>query len=387
MKQMEKHPALIILEELIAIQSVNPQYDPDAAGESAIADYVEAKFRRAGLKVTRQEVLTGRSNIIAELRVGKPEQTLLLEAHMDTVSLGSMLNPLQPTYKGERLYGRGACDTKGSLAGMLWALEQCVLHREELSCDVVLCASVDEEYQFRGLRSFMELDMPVKGAIVGEPTELRIVTAHKGCMRCAVTTYGKAAHTSVASEGVNAIYSMAKLITYIEEHIGAGLTEISHPLCGAPSLAVSVIQGGEQVNIVPERCEIWIDRRVNPGEHPQEVLQQFELELRSYADQFGIKVSVRELLLDPPLNTAPESEIAACAADVARGMKLQEAYFGVPYGSNASKLQNWKGIPSIVYGPGSIHQAHSDEEYVPIHEVAQAAQFYYNMAMQFGRER
>ncbi len=163
----DKHPVLLILEDLVQIQSVNPHYGEGAQGEHAVADYIEKRFSGSGLKVTRQNVLPNRDNILIELRIGKPESTLLFEAHMDTVSLGSMEDPLTPIYKNDRMYARGACDTKGSLAGMIWAMEECAKHPELLSSDIVLCASVDEEHEYKGLTSFMGLDMPIAVAVVG----------------------------------------------------------------------------------------------------------------------------------------------------------------------------------------------------------------------------
>ncbi|HVF09281.1 MAG TPA: M20/M25/M40 family metallo-hydrolase, partial [Abditibacteriaceae bacterium] len=180
-----KHPAVEILEDLVAIQSVNPALEDGARGERELSEYVEARCLRNGLKVTRQAVLPGRDNLIIELRTGKPS-TLLFEAHMDTVVLGSMVDPLTPNYRDGRMYARGACDTKGTLAGMLYSMEQAAAHPDELACDLVMCCAIDEEYLFRGILAFCDLDIPINGAVVGEPTEMRIVVAHKGIARFAV---------------------------------------------------------------------------------------------------------------------------------------------------------------------------------------------------------
>ncbi|RED65234.1 M20 family metallopeptidase [Cohnella phaseoli] len=379
--QEAEHPAVRILDDLVRIQSVNPHYGEDARGEGGVADYVEARMRRAGLRVTRQPVVEGRDNIIAELRVGKPESALLFEAHMDTVSIGSMENALVPTYRDGRLYGRGACDTKGALAGMIHMMERCASHPELLNADLVFCASVDEEYAFQGLTAFMSLQIPLTGAVVGEPTELGIVAEHKGCARFSVRTRGLAAHSSVPYKGDNAIYSMMDVVRYVKDTVEPGLARIGSELCGSPTIVVSTINGGSQINIVPEACEIRIDRRIVPGETPEQVLAGFERQLRESLPDANL--SVEPLLLDPALNTPHDAAVVQAAQRVAGSLGLNPSLRGVSYGSNASKLQAWQGVPSIVYGPGSIDQAHSAEEWVPVAEVVQAAEFYYRLACNY----
>jgi acetylornithine deacetylase/succinyl-diaminopimelate desuccinylase-like protein len=380
-----KHPSLEILEDLVRIQSVNPFFSDDARGEREVADYVEQRCREAGLKVYRQTVFPGRENVIAELRVGRPEAALLFEAHMDTVSLGSMENPLEPTYVADRLYGRGACDTKGSLAAMLYAVEECARNPDQLSSDVVLCASVDEERAFKGILAFIDSGVSVAGAVVGEPTDLGIVVAHKGCARFRLKTRGRAAHTSVPHEGDNAIYQMAEVLRILKEDVEGELAGLDHPLVGPATLVVATVRGGTQINIVPEECEIEVDRRVIPGEDAREVLDNIHSTLRERLRGTDVDFVVEELLLDWPLDTAPESVTARCAQRVASDLGLDSGLHGVAYGSDASKLQQLGGVPSIVFGPGSIAQAHSREEWVPAKDVERAAEFYVEMARSFGR--
>ena len=381
----EKHPALETLEDLIRIQSVNPYFGADARGEGEVADYVEHRCRQAGLEVHRQPVSAGRENVIAELRVGRPENALLFEAHMDTVPLGSMENPLEPTYSNNRLYGRGACDTKGSLAAMLHAIEECATDPGRLSSDIILCASVDEERAFEGILTFIGSDIPVAGAVVGEPTDLGIVVAHKGCARFRLTTRGRAAHSSVPHEGDNAIYQMAEVLRVIERDIGKELASLHHPLAGPATVVVATISGGSQINIVPEECAIEVDRRVIPGEDAREVLVGMQDTLQESLRNSGVDFDVKELLLDWALDTSPESAVVRRARQVASELDLDDSLHGVAYGSDASKLQQIGGVPSIVFGPGSIAQAHSREEWVPVEHVERAAEFYVGMARGFGR--
>jgi len=213
---------------------------------------------------------------------------------------------------------------------------------------------------------------------VGEPTELGIVVEHKGCARFSVQTQGVAAHSSVPHKGDNAIYAMMDVIDYVRKQVEPGLALISSPLCGHPTIVVSTVTGGSQINIFPEACEIRIDRRIVPGETPEQVLLSFESSLREKLPH--ARVLVEPLLLDPALNTPHNALIVQTAQSVAESLGLNPVLRGVSYGSNASKLQAWRGIPTIVYGPGSIEQAHSSEEWVLVNEVVQAAEFYYRLA-------
>ncbi|MDG0814553.1 M20 family metallopeptidase [Cohnella rhizosphaerae] len=378
-----KHRALAILEQLIAIQSVNPHYGDGAAGEAEVARYIERLCERAGLSVMRQPVIEGRDNVIVRLNTPRPGPLLMLEAHMDTVSLGSMQTPLVPVYRDGRLYGRGACDTKGSLAAMLAAMETFAREPEALGCDVALCATVDEEHAFRGPLKLLELGLPVAAAVVGEPTGLRIVAAHKGCARFAVHVRGKAAHSSVPHEGVNAIVRMAKVIGFLEDTIAPELASVRDELCGPATLSIGTIAGGKQINIVPERCTIEVDRRIVSGENPGEVLAALERRLAAWGGEHGVKLEVEPLLLDWALGTPQDDPIVRAASDTARRLALPADVCGETYGSNASKYQGIGGIPSIVYGPGSIAQAHSREEWVSVAEVEAAAAFYMELAREY----
>ncbi|MDQ6419719.1 M20 family metallopeptidase [Paenibacillus sp. LHD-117] len=375
-----RHPVLLLLEDLIRIESVNPHFDANAQGEAKVADYLEERLTRAGLAVRRQRVFEGRDNLIAELRVGRPEGALLFESHMDTVPLGSMDNALEPIYRDGRLYGRGACDTKSSLASMVHAMEYWAANRDRLPRDLVLCAVVDEEAAYRGVLRWLEEPVAVAGAVVGEPTGLRIVTATKGCARFAIRTKGKAAHSSVPHEGDNAIYQMMDILTFIRNHAEPELSGLSHPLCGRPTISVGTIESGGQINIVPESCEIQVDRRIIPGERPDEVRGRLVADLERSLDLTRVRFECRELLSDWALDTSPDAEVVRHAQEAAVLLGINPEVIGVPYGTDASKLQQLGGIPSIVFGPGSIAQAHSREEWVEAMDVIRAAEFYIALA-------
>jgi len=376
-----------LLSDLVALESVNPAYPGGSRGEAAVADYVEGRCRRLELAVTRQPVLPGRDNILAELRVPGAQQTLLFEAHMDTVDLGPLgARALQPEVREGRRYGRGSCDTKGSLAAMLLALETLQTEQERLRVNVVLLAAVDEEHGFRGVTAFLDSTYPVQAAVAGEPTELRIVVAHKGCVRWRLSTTGRAAHSSRPEEGDNAIDQMANVVQALRA-FQSRLRERRHPLVGSPTLSVGRIWGGTGVNIVPERCTIETDRRLIPGEDAPGALAEVDAFLAECAAGNPVLKIAREepFVADWPLETPDDAAVVSAGRAACADLKLPSEPIGVPYGTDASKLWALGGIPAIVLGPGSIAQAHTAEEYVAVAEVAAAAELYRRIALHLGR--
>ena len=382
--------ALAILRDLIAIPSVNPAYDPESAGESLIATYIAAWARSLGLDVHRQSVFPGRDNVLVRLApedadAGNPP-VLLLEAHTDTVSVDTMADPFTPSIRDGRLYGRGACDTKGSLAAMMAAVESLVAERNDLPCVVELLAAVDEETSGTGVRAHVEAGHRADGAIVGEPTGLRVIHAHNGCIRGEIVVTGRAAHTSVAGEGINAIEGMAEVIVALRD-LNAELANRAGGVAANGSLTVSHISGGTGINIVPEQCVISYDRRTVPGEVAADVLAEIDAALgrvRSARPDLGIERRV-PALIDNALDTAPDAGIVRVASAANLSLGLDPAPTTVPYGSDASKLGVDAGVPAIVYGPGDIAQAHGAGEYVEIAQVEAAAAFYRAVALGFGR--
>lgn len=373
-----------LLHDLIAINSVNPAY-PEGQGEAAVADYVARHCQNIGLAVTRQPVLPGRDNIVATITVPGATKTLLYEGHMDTVGLGLMGETgLTPQLRDGKLYGRGACDTKGSLAAMLVAFEHLLARRAELKVNAVLLASVDEEYAYRGVLAYIDSDLPATAAVVGEPTDLRVVVAHKGCVRGTITVTGRAAHSSEPHLGISAIDGMADILIALRT-LGPQLATRHHPLMSSPTLTVGTIEGGTGHNIVPEQCTIVYDRRTLPDEAPGTVLAELDALLdivRESRPDLTIERPAPRLLSEG-LDTPVEADIVDAAATACRELALDPEPAGVPYGSDASKLQKRCGIPSIVFGPGSIAQAHGEDEFVPLDHLTKAAAFYTDIALRY----
>jgi acetylornithine deacetylase len=372
------------LADLVSINSVSPQY-PGGPGEGAIAGYVGDYFRKNSIAFEFQTVFEGRPNVIARLD-GKPGgRTLVLEAHMDTVSeLGMSREPFRPVREGNRLYGRGSCDTKGGLAAMMHAFK--VLQDAGLrpNASVVLVAATDEEYSSQGVVKFLEKGIEADGAIVAEPTDLETAVASKGVLRWRLRTRGRAAHSSKPHIGINAIVKMAKVILAVEERLPAVFQKRQHPYVGSPTLNVGVIHGGIQVNQVPDSCTIELDRRLLPGETKESVWEEFKslfAELQERDPELEVEMEP-PLLEDYPLETDASERIVQVVSKVSQEVTGRSRVVGVPYGSDASKLAR-AGIPSVILGPGSIDQAHAADEYVELDQVALAAEIYARTILEF----
>lgn len=364
-------PLIQTLADLVRINSVNSSYQ-DGPGEREVASYVRQFFEQRGIEVSEQEVFPGRPNVIARLPGQNPNRRIVLEAHTDTVSVqGMVIPPFDPVIQNGRMYGRGSCDTKAGLATMMHALASLKEGGVTPPCEVILAAVVDEEYSYRGVVRLCE-GLKADAAIVAEPTELRAVIATKGVLRCRIVVEGKAAHSSKPHLGVNAISHMAKVIAVIEAHSETLLVN-QHPLTGPGTGNIGVIQGGVQVNFVPDRCAIEIDRRLLPGETAVSAVDAYRQLLTSIPD---IRAYVEEplLLVDEGLDTPSDSTVMQVAGQVLRELALDPTPAGVPFGCDASKLSR-AGIPSIVFGPGSIDRAHTVDEYVELDQVEQAYQF------------
>jgi acetylornithine deacetylase len=241
-----------------------------------------------------------------------------------------------------------------------------------------LAATVDEEVAYRGILALVESKPHATGAIVGEPTSLVPVIAHKGVVRFRIRTRGRAVHTAKLHEGNNAIYQMVEVVRALREKIEPRLAERTHSFAGAPTICVSTIHGGLQINMVPDECVIEIDRRTVPGETHTQVLAEVDAvldEIRRGEPTFVIERD-EPILADWALDTSPESAIAHAALSACRKIRGNAELGAVPYGSDASKLSELGKIPSIVLGAGDIAQAHTAEEWVPISEVVHAAEIY-----------
>jgi acetylornithine deacetylase len=390
------------LADLVAINSVNPNF-PGGVPELELAQYVERFFSARQIKTFRQQIAPDRPNVIAVIPGRDPERHVVLEAHMDTVSAeGMTIEPWTAEIRDGKLFGRGACDTKGGLAAMMHAAASLVEDGITPPCEVLVAATVDEECSYRGVAAFcdsrdpgpvdaevIQNDCPPRNplqadaAIVAEPTRLQPVIASKGLVRWKIETRGRAAHASKPHLGSNAIEAMARVIVALQED-HASLSRQVHPLLGSPTCNVGVINGGVQVNLVPDRCVIEIDRRMLPGETCDAVLNHYQRLLDRIAGEHpDVDVHMhRPMLVDRPLETDPDSKAVAVVKHILSDLEYDPTPIGVPFCSDASKF-GALGIASIILGPGSIDQAHAAVEFVECDQVISAMEIYRRFLIEF----
>lgn len=363
---MRMSPTEKLLAELVSLPSVNPAFLPEGhphAGERRVAEFLAAVCARAGLEVEFQIVFPQRSNLIARLRPGgRIRQTILLAPHLDTVNVAAE-RQFTPIQRKRRLYGRGACDTKGSVATFVSAL--CTLAKAKdrpRETEIIFVGLVDEENGQAGSRAFAKRGFQADLAIVGEPTRCEVVTAHKGSVFVEIETRGQAAHGAMPQFGRNAVLAMARVVEFLETDYAARLRKRKHPLLGHGTVNVGMIHGGTQPNIVPDRCRIGVDRRTLPGETERSVCREIGDLLRRR--KLDAKVSSARLAPCLALETNVKLPLVRQFLRVAG----QSRPVGVHYFCDAAVLSAG-GIPGVVFGPGDIAQAHTADEWVAISQL------------------
>lgn len=359
-------PAKNLLCELIALPSVNNALlpaDHPRAGEARVADFLAATAAKAGLDVDLQEALPGRRNLLVTLSPpGKVQRRVVLAPHLDTVNVASD-DQLNPRQTGGRIYGRGACDTKGSVAAMFTALLTVAESKQRpKDTEIIFAGLIDEEIGQAGSRALAASGFKADLAIVGEPTLLKIVTAHKGNLWLQLETKGKAAHGSRPELGRNAVHEMCQIVDLLETQYAALLAKRTHPLLGRATVNVGKIRGGVQANIVPSHCSITIDRRTLPGETDAAVWK----EIKALLKQNGLSATLKDDKFVPclPLETDAKLPLVSQFRKIAG----QRKSFGVTYFCDASVLAQG-GTPSVVFGPGDVAQAHTSDEWISIESL------------------
>jgi len=365
-------PIVRLLLDLIAVPSVNPAFLPLGdvrAGEARVGELVAETARSGGLDVTQVDAAPGRANIIARLRPSGPvRHRVLLAPHLDTVGFPALDELLRPKLSSGRVIGRGACDTKGCVAAMLSAvLAVARSGRRPMSTEIVFLGLVDEENGQAGSRFHAQHGDKADLAVVGEPTRLEVVTAHKGDVWLQLRTRGRSAHGATPRLGRNAVHAMAGVVEALEVDYSAELAARAHPLLGSPTINVGAIRGGTQPNIVPDECIISVDRRTLPGETEAGVKREIAALLR----RKKLKAEFENLRLSAcdPLETDPRLPLVRSLCRAAGRRRT----LGVHYFCDAAPLAAG-GIPSVVFGPGDIAQAHTDDEWISVASLERGSQ-------------
>jgi acetylornithine deacetylase/succinyl-diaminopimelate desuccinylase family protein len=360
--------------DLIRIPSENP---PGA--EAAVGEYLVAFFRRLGIEPVVQEVAPGRPNVLVRLEGTQPGPHLIFNGHIDVVPPGPgwTVDPYGAEIRDGRLFGRGSADMKGGVAAMIEAA--LTVHQGSPFRGAITLAMVaDEEEGGGGTRHAVQHGLRGDWAIIPEPTDLRPVIAHKGDFNFYVTVHGRAAHGSVPEQGVNAIYGAGRLLSAIQA-LNERLATRAHPLVGRPTFSVGTINGGEITCMVPSRCRVAIDRRVIPGERPDDVIAEMQALLDRLArddPEFRAEMTVPIKAL--PMEVAPDLPVVLALRDATRRVVGKDpGVSGWSATCDASILAQEAGTPTVIFGPGSIAQAaHRPDESVSVEDLIACADIY-----------
>jgi len=269
------------------------------------------------------------------------------------------------------------------MAAMLTAFARLVRERPAGSASVLLACTVDEEFTHLGSSRLAATEHGAELAIVAEPTLLNLVHCHKGVLRFKVRTKGVACHSSTPHLGQNAIYRMRSVVDSLEKYAGTLAASASDPILGPPTLSVGRIEGGLSVNVVPDWCEIEVDRRLIPGENAAGAVKSVQSSLEQIFDAPDVVEMSEPWVLMPPLAPQATHWLQPLAGAIEKATGRTPQVMGVPFGTDAGPLSE-KGTPCVVFGPGDIAQAHTKDEWIDLEQVQLAALAYFQIALDLG---
>jgi acetylornithine deacetylase len=374
--------AVALTQALVAIPSVNPRLEEGGSGEADVASQSARWLAQWGFAVTTPEPEPGRPNVLARHAGDRPGPVLLLNGHLDTVGVAGMtVPPWEGVLSEGRIAGRGACDMKGGVAALLAAARR--VADEGHAGELVVALTCDEEHASVGMSSLVAGGLRADAAVVCEPTGLAIMSAHKGFVWVEATFEGRAAHGSRPEVGIDAIRHAARFLVGLEALDERLTSAPAHPLLGHGSLHAGTIAGGTAASVYPERCSVVLERRTLPGETSAQVLAELgEVLDRVRAAVPGLQAELRLDLVRPGTEIGPEHALVRGLADAAEGRDLPARIEGMTAWVDAAFL-NEAGIPAVCFGPGSIAQAHSADEWIDAAEIPLCADVLADFARRF----
>ncbi|MCP4139885.1 MAG: ArgE/DapE family deacylase [Chloroflexi bacterium] len=360
-------------QELVQINSINPLLTPEGKGEEEISAYVADSLNALGLDVKRSEIAPGRFNVVGALKGSGGGCSLLLNAHMDTVGVeGMTINPFGGELKNGRIYGRGSQDMKGSLAAMMATAKALIDANITLKGDLIITGVADEEHSSLGTEALVK-EISANAAIVTEPTDMHLCRAHRGFIWFEIETFGRAAHGSRYSEGIDANMRMGRFLAELDKLEQELLTRKGHKLTGPPSLHAALLQGGTEVSTYADRCSLNVERRIVPGENMDDALAEIqEIIDRLAAQDSTFKAKVERTFWREPFEIGHEAEIVQ-TLDAALGTRLGHLpeHTGQTFWTDAALFAD-AGMETLLLGPKG-YGLHSAEEWVDMGSVLDLA--------------
>jgi len=362
-----------VLIQLVRTDSRNPSMVADAPGEGNIGSVLANLMKEIGLKVTTYNLAPDRVNVVGELTGTGSGRSLILNGHMDTVGVDEMKDPFSGDVKDGRLYGRGSQDMKGSLAAMLGTMKALIDGSVTLAGDLIMTAVADEENQSLGTMELVKT-LTADAAIVTEPTDLQVVSAHRGWIWYEVEVKGTAAHGSRFQDGKDAILLMGRFLVALEKLSEELVLRSGHPLTGPPSIHTSLIEGGSDMCTYPPRCTVSIERRTVSGENELQVTREIQNIINKLNEEdpdFNAKLSV--IAERSPLDTDSDSGVMKALLSAYQNQQGKPAQItGAAYWTDAALLAE-AGMESVLIGP-SGEGLHSAEEWVELESVYDLAE-------------
>lgn len=376
--------AVKFLRKLVKESSVSGQ-------EAGAVKLAAAEMRRLGFDDVWQDE-TG--TLIGVLKGQLPGRRVIFDAHLDVVPVTTAAAWQCPPFSGDlqdgRVWGRGACDNKGSLAAMIIGLA--AVPRSELSGSVYVVGSVGEEiFEGVGLAPLVDQLKP-DFVVVGEPTDCRLGFGQRGRTRILFRVPGVAAHSSSEDQSANAVYAIARLIQAIEGHSLPQDTWLGHGI-QAPIELIS--NPYPSASTMPVECRLIVDRRLVLGETEESVLSGYqpvlslvtgasvELDRTDYTSFTGYHISSPDF--HPAWVTEPGTPFMRACIQALQQAGLPAELYTVPYCTNAAYSAGALGIPALIYGPGSIAQAHSMDEFLEVSQLYQSLKAYQTIARSVGK--
>lgn len=353
-----------------------------AHGESAAAEVIAARFRQHDIVCAVDRWDGNRANVTAHVRSAGKKPALLFVCHLDVVGPGEEAwehPPFAAVEESGRIYGRGAADMKGGIASVVAAICEAVDSRATLQGDIIFAATAGEETDSAGVERFMQDCAwlpPLAGVIVPEPTDLAVVTAHRGLFWLKITTRGKAVHSSMPERGVNAIGSMKHVLDELDQY---RIPFDPHPRLGKCSMSVNTISGGAAMNMVPDRCTLGVDIRTLPGQDPGAIRSDIErilAKLRTGVPPFDAELAVERSVQAMETDPACTFVKAFCSAV---GVDLTNV---VGFTTDAPHLVPL-GTPIVIYGPGKPKMCHQVDEYIDTADLQRAKDAFRNILLTF----
>lgn len=367
----QSHPVIGLTSELVRLNSENPIND-----ESEVTVFITKRLTEWQIEYRLQEVKPGRQNIIATLKGNGEKPPLFYVAHMDTVPVGEgwSKEPLEASIENGKLYGRGAADMKGGLAAALYAIQKLKKEKVVPPGDLIVVATVDEEGPgMLGAAKLVEDKLIPSDALViaPEPSNLEIVRVHKGVIWYELIAHGKMSHGGNADRGVDANHAIAEAIVELKTVVSA--LPFEHELVGRPMVSIGKMNGGEKTNVVPAFSRAEVDLRMVPPFSAEDANILVKRAVNRAVERVkGASIEVNNLGLQRgPVETPADSAVVRALSSSYHHLTGEEAKIsGFTAYTDAGLISlQMDHKNSVVFGPGSLQQAHSVDEWIDVEQL------------------